>query len=287
MDDRTIEHLESLNRRLYTEQADAFSASRGRPWNGWVKLLSWIEATPTSDDAPLPVLDAGCGNGRFGRFLAAELERPFAYVGVDESASLLAHARAALEDEAGPGSPAQRGWPKVALARLDLMRGDLENLFAQGGLPIAYALVALMGVLHHVPGRARRSHLVSTLAARVREGGLMALSLWRVEDTRWFARRRVPFDAHARTLAPGLELQGLEPHDHLLRFGQEGLRFCHHFDFDEEEELIASARLELVARWDDDEQNRYVLLRRPPSPQPIQGISGSGVGSTNGSTRRR
>ena len=55
-----------------------------------------------------------------------------------------------------------------------------------------FELVALFGVLHAIPGRARRRALLAAAAARTAPGGLLALSRWRFAES---AERRTPHRA--------------------------------------------------------------------------------------------
>ncbi|NJL93275.1 MAG: hypothetical protein HC915_05865 [Anaerolineae bacterium] len=64
MDASTLHLLDQLNRAFYQAVASSFDATRQRPWAGWRPLLQHL---PTAE-APLRVLDLGCGNARLGLF---------------------------------------------------------------------------------------------------------------------------------------------------------------------------------------------------------------------------
>ena len=66
MKPETVHALHAVDRRFYTERAEEFSGTRERPWKGWTGMLARIE--PLLPEEPR-VLDIGCGNGRFARFL--------------------------------------------------------------------------------------------------------------------------------------------------------------------------------------------------------------------------
>ena len=65
------------------------------------------------------------------------------------------------------------------------VRAEIQTRLDEGDAPGAalpsgpFSLVALMGVLHHVPGRETRAALVAAAADRLAPGGLLALTLWR------------------------------------------------------------------------------------------------------------
>ncbi len=231
MDAETVHALEALNRTFYAAVADDFDAARSRPWPGWLRLLPHLTA-------PLRVLDVGCGNGRFGLFLLEHLGPGVTYHGVDTSPALLESARAAL--------------PNALLERRD----------ACASLPDSpYDLVALFGVIHHVPGAARRQALLRALAERVAPGGLLAFACWRFYEYERFRQR----------LAPWPPEWSREAGDYVLdwRRGSRALRYCHYVDDTEHAALAAATGLDEVVTYRADGAegalNRYSLLRRPPS----------------------
>ena len=89
----------------------------------------------------------------------------------DTDAALLARAREALAGANGG----------FILERRDVI--------AQPPNSGQYDLVALFGVLHHVPGAETRRALLRSLAERVAPGGLLAFACWRFMDYRRFRDR--------------------------------------------------------------------------------------------------
>ena len=127
-----------------------------------------------------------------------------------------------------------------------------------------FDLVALFGVVHHVPGEDARSALLAAAATRVAPFGVLAYTLWRCDEDPRFARRSARGRALAQQLLAG---HALEPGDHLLGFGDGGLRYCHRVDDAEAERLIAATALEPVVRFHADAAegeggNDYTVLRR-------------------------
>lgn len=231
MDDATVQRLNQLNREFYRVTAASFDRSRGQPWPGWERLLPYL---PT----PVAVLDVGCGNGRFGRFLAERLGTNLTYYGVDSNPDLLAHARAALTDL------------DARLEQRDVLVDPLEN-----GV---YDLVALFGILHHVPGYDQRRAFMQALAGQVAPGGYLAFAAWRFYDFERFRARIVPWP----------EGWQIERHDYLLDWQREvqALRYCHYVDDAEHADLVATTGLSDVLTFRADgktgDMNRYSLLRR-------------------------
>lgn len=234
MDEPTARRLNDLNRQFYQITAPEFDASRADPWPGWERLLPYLHAPLLS------VLDVGCGNGRLGTFLAGRLQSGIRYHGLDSSAALLDRARSAL------------GGIEVRLDVWDLLDDPLP--------PGPYDLIALFGVLHHVPGADRRRALVADLAARVAPGGVLAFAAWRFYDFERFRARIVPWP----------EGFTVEPGDYVLdwRRGAPALRYCHHIDDAEHASLIAATGLtELKTFYADgrtNDMNRYSILKRAP-----------------------
>ena len=235
MNRSTIERLNQINRDFYCATADAFDTTRQVAWRGWGRLLAAV-------DLPLgSVLDLGCGNGRFALFLAAQQSQPFKYIGIDSNADLLARARRQL----------------AALSQVDstLIEGDivLEGLPGQSA-----QLVALFGLIHHVPGFAQRRQLLASAAERVRPGGYLALAAWRFYEKARFRQRIVPWS----------EDIAAEKHDYLLdwRRDERALRYCHYVDDDEHAQLITATGLSVIADYRADgaegDLNRYTVFKR-------------------------
>ena len=247
MDPDTAARLAAINAAFYREHADEFSATRERPWPGWARLLPLLRERGIARG--LDVLDVGCGNGRFGAFLCAEALPPRRYVGIDASAELLAHARA-------------RALPGASYLLADLVAPDLEAALPAG----RFALVALFGVLHHVPGRERRRALLEALLRRVARPGLLALAAWQSRDTPARRERFLAWEDWNRSARDPVDPAQLEPGDRLLLWGSDGqsVRYCHFADDAEVDALVDALPCEVVASWLADghegHRNRYFAL---------------------------
>lgn len=211
MDTATCRRLVALNRCFYHRHAAAFAATRQAPWPGWKRLVDHLNGR--AGEEPLRVLDIGCGNGRFGSFLAATVGRPLCYTGLDGSSTMLELARRMLAN----------------MAQVTLLR---RGFICNGGLPMPagpFHLVVVFGVLHHLPGARMRRQLVEDAALRLAPGGMMALTVWRLGSQARFAERVVPWDELNRRLRRPLNLAQLEEGDMLLSFGSgpSALRYCH------------------------------------------------------------
>ncbi len=244
MNQTTIQRLIAINREFYERTAADFDQTRGQPWPGWERLLAHLPG----GGGPLRVLDVGCGNGRLGLFLAANRAQPggrLIYHGIDSSPALLQRARESLA-----GLPGVSATLEMRDALLDAPPADV------------YDLVAIFGVLHHVPGFDFRRRWLQTLASRVAPGGLLAFAAWRFYEYERFQRRVVPWP-------PELAEQ-VERHDYLLdwRRGVQALRYCHYVDDAEHADLVRACDLPERESYRADgftgAVNRYSILGQEP-----------------------
>jgi len=254
MDEKTVRALNAINRAFYRDHASEFSVTRQEAWPGWERMAPLLREIPA--DRELRVLDVGCGNGRFAAFLARVLpERRDAlhYLGIDASEPLLAAAAA-------------RELPlaEIATRRADLVDTSLEDLLEER----RFSLIALFGVLHHLPGHQHRRALLAGLASRLEPQGLLALAFWRfAEHPRFRGKLRSWKQWNAAAQEP-IDLSRLEAGDRLLTWGTGGraVRYCHFADADETRLLVEATSLEVVASYVDDgrerDLNRYFVLRR-------------------------
>lgn len=232
MDESTALRLNAINSAFYRQTAHDFDATRQRPWSGWTRLLRSVRLPVES------VLDIGCGNGRFGRFLAAQQAHPFDYCGIDSNADLLASASVHLQSS-----------PHI---HADLLARDI---LLQPWPQRSAQLVTLFGLLHHVPGLEKRRSLLRTAADCVLPGGWLAFTAWRFLDSARFQERIVPWSDDFQ----------VEAGDYLLdwRRGSRAVRYCHHIDDAEHDGLITAANLRVVDDYrEDGGLNRYTILQR-------------------------
>ncbi len=240
VDTNTQHALNAINRQFYAATAADFDQTRGEAWPGWKRLVQHLPSPP------LTVLDLGCGNGRFGVFLAEALRQHSAalrYHGIDNNPTLLGFARLALQN--------------AGLA-FTLEQRDLIESLPEAG---RYDLVVLFGVIHHVPGYEARLALMQRLAQLVAPGGILAFASWRFYEVERFRQRIVSWQhSDHSTLA-------VEPHDYLLdwRRGTVALRYCHYVDDAEHSALVEAAGLHEVITYRADglegSLNCYSILK--------------------------
>lgn len=234
MDAASVQYLNRVNREFYTTTAPEFDQTRQRAWPGWIELAGYLSA-------PLTVLDVGCGNGRFGVFLADTLDGTIVYHGLDNNPQLLAAAQKTLSTT-----------PQI---QATLRQHDIiEEAPIQQGMD----LVVLFGVLHHIPGAKNREAFLQKLVLSLAPGGLLCFAGWRFYEYERFRRRFAAWPEHITR----------EEHDYLLdwRRGEQALRYCHYVDDTEHARLISATGLEEIATFradgSDNRMNRYSVLRK-------------------------
>ena len=263
-----------------SENADEQSDMRRRQGDADAKTLRSEHARPA-----LSVLDLACGNLRFEAFLAKELaDTDLAFHTADDCDALVKGApwRPDPADGAALGNRAAGSirWHHQSfdvLAALDAEgRSDGAALDAEtpgGGPALAEALqtprcdlAVSFGFLHHIPLPRWREEVLAMLAAKVRPGGFVIVSLWRFLENPLLARKAEATHEHA--LAE-LGLPPLDAGDRLLGWKDEpgAYRYCHSFTDGEIDALatsVARAATE-VARFRADGRdgalNSYLVLQ--------------------------
>lgn len=234
MREDTRAKLLAINQAFYRDFADPFAGTRAHPQPGFERLIDFVPRDCSR------VLDVGCGEGRFGRFLI-ERRPDIDYVGVDTSADLLSHAAEALQE--------------ATLLRRDVSQpGSLSDLGT-------FDLVACLAVLQHIPGQTYRVRLLQEMSAQMAPGGRMVLSTWQFMQSARQKRKLIPWSA------VGLSDTDVEPHDHLVawRAGGSGMRYVAYIAEQELRTLAHSASLSLVETFRSDgregDLNLYAVLQ--------------------------
>jgi len=257
MDAFTRSQLLALSDAFYVAHAEAFDASRRHhAWPGWHRLLNSLPPLDRRQASELRVLDIGCGNARFARFLYDAGFR-LDYTGTDANEALLVSARTR-------GSEALNDC--CQLVQQNFLLSERPGSALPSG---PFDLIALMGVLHHVPDQGWRLALLRAASERLAPGGVLALAAWQFADRERFARRTVEWSSLGDVLDEPIDMDQLEPGDRLLRFGDDPTRpprYCHQISDAEFADWPAELDLEPMADYRADgaegDLNRYWLLKR-------------------------
>jgi 2-polyprenyl-3-methyl-5-hydroxy-6-metoxy-1,4-benzoquinol methylase len=233
MDETTRQALIDLNRHFYHQFATSFAESRRNPQPGFKRLLAFLPA------GEFTLLDVGCGEGRFGRFLRSQ-GMTVNYTGLDFSVELLAHAAEKLEGN---------------FITADLSRaGCLDQLDH-------FDVVVCLATLQHLPGRHNRQRLLFEMATHLSQEGIIVMSNWQFMSS---ARQRRKILDWA---VVGLSAGEVETNDYLLSWQRNGhgRRYVTYIDAGETSYLATGAGLEIIDQFQSDgregDLNLYTILR--------------------------
>ena len=252
----TAEQLSHVTSEFYAQQAQSFSATRQMPWQGWQKCL---EAMPQLLAGEKPsVLDVGCGNLRFARFLCDEAGIvPAKYFAVDNCRPLV---------ESGD---TEKQISQLSFIELDVIQSLLDNTLSSQLTVPACDLVVAFGFLHHVPGAQKRIQLLHTLLDKTKPGDFVCVSFWQFMNSQKLAAKAKETTVQG-LCALGIDASELEQNDYLIGWQDKAntWRYCHHFSQEELDELLvnlgsdAHVCAQFSADGKDNNLNRYVILQR-------------------------
>lgn len=215
-----VDRLLTLNREFYRKFATPFAETRTYPQPGFSKLIEFIpQPCPT-------LLDVGCGEGRFGRFV---FDRDLAqhYTGVDFSQELIDIAANSLDGE---------------FFLRDLSRPDCLNGLGE------FNLIACLATLQHIPGRSNRLNLLREMGEHLAPRGVMVLSNWQFLDSE---RQRRKITGWSKV---NLDPTQLEENDYLLAWHRDGtgFRYVNFISPKEMERLAKDTGLKVIEQFRAD-----------------------------------
>lgn len=315
---QVIRKLNDLTSDFYAREATSFSATRQAPWHGWKRVWKLITAhdavqnpfpshaarVPDDDTgdsgAPLTILDLGCGNLRFERFLAERTNAPLRVTALDNCPDLASPEIGALsaafphslrsssaasktkeEDASGQGAnPPEK--TIVDLRALDIVESLLDGTFADRLPRNSHDLAVAFGLMHHLPTFALRARVIEGLLGSLRPGGFAVVSFWQFLNDPRLAAKAATVTAEGRAAHC---LPTFQENDFLLgwQHAEGTYRFCHHTPEDEIDALLAAIRepsapstsgctsaaplpFREIARFSADGKlgnlNRYLILQR-------------------------
>lgn len=260
MDIATQKELTALTTHFYAVQAESFSDTRHAGWPGWERV-AWLIRTHCMGDE-LRILDVGCGNMRFEKYLSEFLsQRSLVFETVDNCAALL---------------PEDLPVAQVAHHEVDVVSAIIENRQPWGAEIALVDAACTFGVMHHVPDEHNREALLKSLLKSVRPWGFVIVSLWRFMEVPVLADKALEtlelakideaLSYNLRSQLDELASQG----DYLLGWQNKpgAYRYCHSFSNADADALIASVadNAKLIERFRADgrtgDANEYLVFQK-------------------------
>jgi tRNA (uracil-5-)-methyltransferase TRM9 len=242
MDSSTAGRLIALNRDFYNRFGHSFSATRKRLQPGVRRLLERLRGDES-------ILDLGCGNGELARELAKRGHRG-PYLGVDFSPPLLQEAEFSSENFS------------ARFVEADITR--LSGIYDKLAVRDNWSVITAFAVLHHIPSSEIRLSILRIVHQLLKEDGLFFHSHWQFLNSEKLKARIQPWEYAA--IPPA----AVDAGDYLLdwRDGGKGLRYVHHFDEKELDELAKASRFRVADTFYSDGEGGRLGLYQLWRPVP-------------------
>lgn len=244
---------------FYKDIQKDFDTSRQFPWKGWERVLNIVKSYIDTDyndknnsKSKYSILDMGCGNGRFAKFLEDNLtpskKDKLQYIGLDNNEFFLEKGRQLVKDfEKGSYSFKEFDFLKDPIS--NLQKSILED-------DAKFDLIFGFGVTHHLTGDIEdKKDWFKHLGLLLEKEGILIFTNWQFLD----------ISSKKMTLEK-LEREG----DYLLDFsGSTSKRFCHHYSSDDISSILAvlkESNLTLIKRFKSDGRttnlNEYFVFQK-------------------------
>lgn len=232
MDSTIVKKLIKLNKDFYNKTATDFSSTRQYSWGGWEDSFKFLG----KEFLPKNILDVGCGNGRFLSFLTKKIPQ-FSYLGIDNSKELISIAR---------NQKIRNPYISVNFELLDIT--SYENL---KGLKGSYDFIAMIAVLHHIPGVENQKKLLRAISKKLTPNGVMIFTTWNFINEKSISKKLISWNEL------GIDKTYLEEGDYLLDWNldKNSLRYCHYFTKDEILNITSDLPIKLLYSFESDGRN--------------------------------
>lgn len=158
MNSLTLQQINKLNKDFYTSIAEDFSKTRETPWMGWSRVVEKIK-DHFAPNEKIDLLDVGCGNGRFCKYIRKNLtNNDVSYLGIDSNEKLIEIAK---ENEGN-------------FEILDIFY-DLHKIKEK------FDVIVCFGVTHHMPFGDFFMDWLSEVGKLAKKGGLVIFTFWQFE----------------------------------------------------------------------------------------------------------
>ena len=292
-----MQTLASLTNDFYNKEAQSFSDTRARPWDGWIYAMDYLfkhgfppfgnnkaaavptpfeqtpfKRTPLAQTNPCDCIDVACGNLRFLDFLINYLHNNtsypnvnssniLSYIGIDKQSALTQLGMQKL-------SHTLTQHACVTIHTTDVLSKLMEERNPMEELTHTTSLMVCFGFMHHIPSFKLRQTFLSALCEHVREDGIIVLSFWCFGNTeqgrtKAQAQTEEALCALAAQQRYMLDVRELENNDYLLgwKHTQGVMRYAHSFSEQEVFDLIANTKtLKLLTHWYADGKDNHSNL---------------------------
>jgi len=224
MNNKGIQEIISLNKDFYTKHNESFDKSRSFGfWDGFNDILEFVPQD-------LKILDLGCGNARFLKFLLEKNIEIKYYLGLDNSSEFI------LKNS--------QNYEKYQFKELDVI-SHIDQIDQK------YSLVVAFGITHHIPDKEFRKNWFQKVEEKTEKGGFIVISFWNFDK-----------DKNDKNFKP-LKYKTQEG-DYFLGWKEDytSHRYCHFFESSEIIEVIQIFKDSTLLKKFDKDQNTYLILQK-------------------------
>lgn len=219
-----VEEINNLNREFYSKHNESFDKSRSYGfWKGFEEIINFLPEN-------LKILDLGCGNARFLKFLLEKNIKFRSYLGLDNSVEFVQKNKETYEE--------------YNFQVLDVIE-QVEKIDDK------YSLIVGFGITHHIPSLEFRKVWFQSLGNIVKNEGFLVLSFWNFDKTK-----------ADKNFNP--KCYKVEEGDYFLGWKDDysSHRYCHFFKEYEIKEIIKNlSDFTLIQQFELD-QNTYLILQK-------------------------
>ncbi len=255
MNDKTFHQLVQLNKDFYENIYEEFNLTRQSPWQGWNAVVD-ICNKKFAGVKKTKILDLGCGNGRFFKFLYENAKFDFDYYGVDASSRLLKIAEKTIKTKYDTvKSDDFKGFQDDGVTKIQIKANkkhanssvyfikfdiiskisELQNIFSIYKLPRHYDIATVFGVTHHIPSNEYRKKWFLVVSNLIKEGGILAYTFWQYDnDINRFSKKfkDIAIDRYR------IDKSDLDSGDYFLSFSNSDfLRYVHIYNENEKMDI--------------------------------------------------
>lgn len=209
MNRKTAKKILQKVKKDYNKIASEFDQTRKRDWEEFEKLLPYLKDNQK-------MVDLGCGNGRFFRFL--KKHKKIKYTGIDISENLLKEA-------------------KKAFPKAKFISGDLLDI------PIKEKVDTVVSIasLHHIPSKKLRQKAVKEMGGILKKDGILMIMVWNLFQPKY---KKYIWKARIKSL---LSLGKYDMRDTFIPWGKTGVdRYYYAFESEELKNLLIRNGFEVL-----------------------------------------